>query len=79
MEIYGLEILLGPGTTIGKGLGNTIICEIRFNNEHDFRKAYDVLIQEGQNYSLDGPYPWATLLALVTDKFGVGWALYFNA
>lgn len=78
MEIYGFEILLGPGGAVGKGFENAIICEIRFDNESDFRKAYDVLIQEGQNFSLEGPFPWATLLALVTDKFGVGWALYFN-
>lgn len=78
MDIYGFEILLGPGGAVGKGLENAIICEIRFDNENDLRKAYDVLIQEGQNYSLEGPYPWATILALVTDKFGVGWALYYN-
>lgn len=78
MEIYGVEMLLGPGSTVGKGLGNAIVCEVRFDNEKEFRKAYDVLIQEGQNYSLEGPYPWATLLALVTDRFGVGWALYYN-
>ncbi|MHB0859447.1 MAG: VOC family protein [Anaerolineae bacterium] len=78
MEINGIGILLGPGSAVGKGLDNAIICEMRFDNENDFRKAYDVLTQEGQDYSLEGPYPWATLLALVTDKFGIGWALYFN-
>ena len=78
MEICGVEMLLGPGDTTGKGLDNAIVCEIRFDSETEFRKAYDVLVQEAQSYSLEGPYPWATLLALVTDKFGVGWALYFN-
>ncbi|RPJ52171.1 MAG: hypothetical protein EHM21_00865 [Chloroflexi bacterium] len=78
MDFNGFEILLGPGSVIGKGLDNAIICEIHFDNENDFRKAYDVLIEEGQNNSLEGPFPWATLLALVTDKFSVGWALYFH-
>lgn len=77
IEIYGLQILLGPGSAVRTGL-NKIGCEVRFNDENEFRKAYDVLIQEGQNYKIEGPYPWATLLGLVTDKFGVGWALYFN-
>ncbi len=78
MEICGVEMLLGPGGTIGKGLDNAIVCEVRFDNENEFRKAYDALAQEGQSCSLEGPYPWATRLALVTDKYGVGWALYFN-
>jgi len=78
MDIFGFEILLGPGSEAGKGLNNPLICEIRFDDENDFRKAYDVLIKEGQNYSLEGPFPWAALLALVTDKYGIGWALYFN-
>ena len=78
IDIYGFEILLGPGSEVGKGMNNELICEVRFDDEKDFRKAYDVLIEEGQNYSLEGPFPWATLLALVTDKFGIGWALYYN-
>ena len=78
MDIYGFEILLGPGSEAGKSMNNALICEIRFDDEKDFRRAYDVLIDEGKNYSLEGPFPWATLLGLVTDKFGIGWALYFN-
>ncbi|MBN2559237.1 MAG: hypothetical protein JXB33_10835 [Clostridia bacterium] len=78
MEIYGVGILLGPGAATGKGLENAMVCEVRFDDKNEFRKAYDVLIQEGQNYSFEGPYPWATILGLVTDKFGVGWALYYN-
>ena len=78
MDIFGFEILLGPGSEVGKGMNNALICEVRFDDETDFRKAYEVLSKEGQNSSLEGPYPWATLLGLVTDKFGIGWALYFN-
>lgn len=78
MEIYGLPILLGPGSADGKGLDNPLICEVRFDQLDAFHHAYDALREEGRSYSLEGPYPWATLLALVTDKFGVGWALYYN-
>ena len=78
MEIYGLEILLGPGGKVEKVLENAMTCEIHFDNENDLHKAYDVLVREGQNCSLEGPYPWATVLALVTDKYGIAWALYFH-
>jgi len=78
MEIYGLEILLGPGGKIGTGFDNMLNCEIRYDDEAEFRNAYDALIRESRSHSLEGPYPWATLLGLVTDKFGIGWALYYN-
>jgi len=79
MDIYGFEILIGPGSENGRGMNNPLICEVRFDDEKEFHKAYDVLIEESQSNALEGPYPWATKLALVTDKFGVGWALYYNA
>ncbi|MEA4823538.1 MAG: hypothetical protein VB111_05400 [Clostridiaceae bacterium] len=78
MEINGFEILLCPGNKVERVSENVMVCEIHFENESDFRKAYGVLIQEGRNYSLGGPYPWATALALVTDKCGIPWALYFH-
>lgn len=73
MEINGFEILLAPGGE--KALENTVICQIRYDNENDLRRAYDILIQEGKNYSI-GSYPWAPLGAFVVDKYGVGWWLY---
>jgi PhnB protein len=78
MEINGFEILIGPGNKVKKVLENSMTCEIHFDNESDLRKAYNVLAQGGQNCSIRGPYPWATLLALVIDKFGIAWAFYFN-
>lgn len=78
MEINGFEILLGPGAKVEKVLEHAVTCELHFDVECGLRQAYDVLIREGRQYSLTGPYPWATLLALVTDKFGIGWALYFH-
>jgi len=80
MEIYGTQILLGPGGgKVGTGFDNILNCEVRFDNENEFRTAYDVLVKEGsQSHSLEGPYPWATLLGLVIDRFGIGWALYYT-
>jgi uncharacterized glyoxalase superfamily protein PhnB len=81
IEINGFPILLGPGGKVSKdrdGLDIGIVCELHYDNENKLRKAYEALIQAGQNYSLEGPFPWATLLALVTDKFGIGWALYYH-
>jgi uncharacterized glyoxalase superfamily protein PhnB len=78
MEIYGVEILLGPGIEVGSVINNALCCEVRYDDENDFHQAYDVLIRESQSHSLEGPYPWATQLGLVTDKFGIAWALYFN-
>ncbi len=78
MEIYGVEILIGPGSVAGTGFENALCCEIRFDNENDFRKAYEKIGKGAQSTSMEGPYPWATLLGLVVDKFGIGWALYYN-
>jgi uncharacterized glyoxalase superfamily protein PhnB len=78
MDICGVEILVGPGGATGKGFDNPIGCEVRFTDKIEFDKAYSALILEAKSHSLEGPYPWATLLGLVEDKFGVGWALYYN-
>ena len=78
LEINGFEIMLAPGDKVEKTLENTMVCEIHFDNENDLRKAYDILAQNALSHSIDGPFEWATLLGLVTDKFGIGWALYFN-
>lgn len=72
MEINGFEILLAPGGE--KVVESVVICQVQFDNEKDLRKAYDILIQEGQNYSI-GSYPWAPVGAFVNDKYGVGWWL----
>jgi len=78
MEINGLEILLAPGSEDFENKENATVCQIHFDNEKDLRKTYEILIQEGHNFSIEGPLPWAILFALVTDKFGFTWALYFN-
>ena len=78
MDIYGLEILIGPGKGVGSGFDNALSCEIRFDKEDDFREAYNEISKNAKSHKLEGPYPWATLLGLVVDKFGIGWALYYN-
>ena len=78
MDIFGSEFLLGPGSETGRGMSNPAIFEARFDDEGQFRRAYDVLTEEARNHTLEGPYEWAAKLALLTDKFGIGWALYYN-
>lgn len=78
MDIYGLEILIGPGKGAGTGFENALSCEIRFDKKDDFYQAYDELIKGAKSHTVEGPYPWATLLGLIVDKFGIGWALYYN-
>ena len=78
IELCGTEILLGPGDGKGEGLQNPIVCEVRFREKAEFDKAYETLKATGQSAVLEGPYPWADRLGLVTDQFGVGWALYYN-
>ena len=39
---------------------------------------YNEIGKEAQSYHTEGPYPWAAILGLVVDKFGIGWALYYN-
>ena len=73
MEINGFEILLAPGE-FQMSQNPVVTCQLDFDNETELRKAYDILIQEGQNYSI-GSYPWAKVGALVTDKYGVQWWL----
>ena len=73
MEIYGVEVLLGPGPE--KGINDVFCCRVQYDNEDDLRKAYEVLIQEGKDYYI-GSYPWAPLGAYVKDKYGVRWWLF---
>lgn len=73
MEINGFSILLAPGGEQNKE--NNMVPELGYDNEHDLRKAYDVLIQEGRDYSI-GSYPWAPVGAFVTDKYGISWWLH---
>jgi uncharacterized glyoxalase superfamily protein PhnB len=80
MEINGFPFFIGPGGQDKErdGLKLGIVCELHYDKEDDLRRAYAVLAREGRSCSLEGPFPWATLLALVTDKFGIGWALYYH-
>ena len=78
LDIYGLGILIGPGSATGKGLKDPICCEVSYSDYNEFSKAYEILSKEGKSHSLEGPYPWAEKLGLIEDKFGIGWALYYN-
>ena len=78
MEVYGVGILIGPGDRPAMGFESSFNCEVRFTDEKAFQKAYEVLSREGGECRLEGPYPWATRLGLLTDKFGIPWALYLN-
>ena len=73
MEINGHDFLL---KTQGKALpGGTVNCQMHFNNENDWRKAYDALTLEGSDYSTQS-WPHAPTSGVVTDKFGVSWWLH---
>ena len=78
LDIYGLEILIGPGSATGKGFKDPICCDVRFSDYNEFSKAYEILSQDGKSHALEGPYPWDTKLGLIEDKVGVDWALYYN-
>ncbi len=78
IEIGGVSLLLAPGDAEGKGLNNPLILEVHYDDKDKFLKAYETLAEDGPEHSMEGPYPWATRLGLVTDKFGVGWALYYD-
>lgn len=73
MEINGFEILLHPSRE--KRTNGAVNCQLRFDREDDVRKAYEVLIREGKDYSMSS-YPHAPVSALVTDQYGVGWWLH---
>ena len=78
MEIYGQEILIGPGKSMGTGFQGVLCCEVRYDKKEDFWEAYNEIGKEAQSHHTEGPYPWAAILGLVVDKFGIGWALYYN-
>ena len=50
-------------------------CCARFNSEDELRKAYDILIQAGSDYSLHSDWHWTPLSAFVTDKYSISWML----
>ena len=72
MEINGRQFGIFPGE--GDGSPGNVNCQFHFGNEDDFRKAYDVLTQDASKQLLERPF-WCGLFGLVTDKFGIRWAL----
>ena len=78
MKVCGIYILIGPGTPKASGFDSPVNCEIRFQDRTQFDNAYNILRQDCRECSLEGPYPWAEQLALITDMFGIPWALYYN-
>ena len=74
LKIFDLDIWVQSND---KPLGGQNCCAIQFASEEELRYAYNLLTQEGTEYSivLDG---WAPLIALVRDKFGVHWFFYFE-
>jgi DNA-binding transcriptional MerR regulator/uncharacterized glyoxalase superfamily protein PhnB len=70
INIYGLGIFMQSND---KPAGGNSCCCIRFSTEEALRKAYDVIIQEGTDYSIHMDWGWTSLSALVRDKFDNGW------
>lgn len=73
MEINGFQILLAPGDDTQSI--NNVVCQLKYINEQELRKAYEVMIKESSDFSI-GTYPWTEVGAFVRDKFGVAWWLY---
>lgn len=69
IEIYGMHIMLAP-----PGDAPPVGGMIHFASEAEVRRAYELLVREGSNYSI-AAYPWTPLGATVIDKYGVGWWL----
>lgn len=75
MEINGYKFGIFPGDDgSSHGLVN---CQFQFDNEDDLRKAYNVLVQGAAKHLIESPF-WCKLFGLVTDKYGVCWALVFD-
>lgn len=49
---------------------------VKLNDEVVVKKAYDILIEDGNILLPLGPLPWSSCCANVIDKFGVFWYLY---
>ena len=78
LNVHGLEILIGPGKAPQPDDENRVCCEVHFDNKEELLRSYEVLKRDSIFQSLEGPYPWANVLALVTDRYGVSWALYYH-
>ena len=76
MEINGAGFLLHPGGPVGGCFGGPVSCNMHFGSEEDLRRAYDLLSQEGSDYSMLPWAPHAPVGATVKDKFGVFWWLH---
>jgi len=73
MDLNGLSVLLGPDDN-EIIVSNTTYCCVTFDKEEELRKAYDILIQGGQNFHIDS-YSFTPLGGGGTDKYGINWWL----
>ena len=78
IEAFELYQRAFKAKSMGTGFQGVLCCEVRYDKKEDFWEAYKEIGKEAQSYHTEGPYPWAAILGLVVDKFGIGWALYYN-
>ena len=74
MKINGYDFGLAPKYEAIVNNAEYRFC-LKYNDEAELRKVYDVLIEEGSDYGI-GIYDWVPLGANVTDKYGFKWWLH---
>jgi uncharacterized glyoxalase superfamily protein PhnB len=79
MSVNGMNIMLGPSEPPEKLANNQVWIELNYDNAEALHKTYDILSKEGSNCEAPHSTDWGCeCFALVTDKFGVQWALFYN-
>jgi uncharacterized glyoxalase superfamily protein PhnB len=74
MDVLGNEIGLAPAAPHEIAAGNVTVVCLKFDNENDLRRAYEVLCEGGHGEGLLN-LPWSPLEGYVTDKYGVKWCI----
>src|SRR5215217_1369064 len=75
MVIMASDMISPAGFTLGTNISMSLTCD----SQHQIRRIFSALSEDGKIEDQLSRRPWGALFGVITDKFGITWMLSYDA